>query len=281
MENIWNQCKRSNNRNKERKNEKKVKRARDTLTRTQSRTIFMFNLFVKWKYTSANNQQSHIWNRQREHIAQRTERCGAMRCRAEWSRTLIRMLVRIGAREFCSHVCAEKMMNYFHANERKKTYTQTKWFTLFLCQFHIPCICVKRKKKKQQATNSSQHSIEIAIFHFYVIFIILLWRQIRNKNTSRTNRIAIKVVVALARNEIEIPRKSHRMKMNANMIWIHSFPSELSTRFHPQWQKDLMSQNSVKACTRVIWCCFNRHMHMKKCDAICDRTMWTSLFASV
>lgn len=43
------------------KQEKKVKRARDTLTRTQSRTIFMFNLFVKWKYTSANNiQQSHI-----------------------------------------------------------------------------------------------------------------------------------------------------------------------------------------------------------------------------
>lgn len=126
--------------------EKKVKRARDTLTRTLSRTIFMFNLFVKWEYTSANNnQQSHIWNRHRATTII-TQREPASRA----GRTLIWTLVRIEAR--ARFACVLKDDWLFSRIQIQMIY-------IVLCQFFFGELCWKQ---------NNVHSIEIVDFFFFI-----------------------------------------------------------------------------------------------------------------
>lgn len=126
--------------------EKKVKRARDTLTRTLSRTIFMFNLFVKWEYTSANNnQQSHIWNRHRATTII-TQQEPATEQAERWFERWLEL-----RRELGLHVCW-KMIDYFLAYK-------SKWFTLFCANFFFGELCWKQ---------NNVHSIEIVDFFLFV-----------------------------------------------------------------------------------------------------------------
>lgn len=147
--NVKQKCFKFKRKHMELQTEKKVKRARDTLTRTLSRTIFMFNLFVKWEYTSANNnQQSHIWNRHRATtiITQREP--------ASWAnhgRTLIRTLVRIEAR--ARFACVLKDDWLFSRIQSQMIY-------IVLCQFFFfGELCWKQ---------NNVHSIEIVYFFFFI-----------------------------------------------------------------------------------------------------------------
>lgn len=200
-----------------------MKRARDTLTRTLSRTIFMFNLFVKWEYTSANNnQQSHIWNRHRATtiITQREPAS-----RANHGRTLIPKRWLELRRELGLHVCW-KMIDYFLAYKAKMIY-------IVLCQFFFRWIVLNTKQRAFHWDCGFCFSsfLRNFILNNDVKYVSTWIKRSTQSNSSK------KMWISLTWNEIEILRNLYRtMKMKLHMIWIKiRFLNESKHDFHSSW----------------------------------------------